>query len=802
MLLLLCCLLPWALAGAADSAELVSTPLAQRSGPRGATLFTVLPPERTGINVPNPYDDPAMWNRLYREFSLGSIGCGVAIADYDGDGRPDIFVVSKTGPNHLFRNLGDFHFEDVTARAGVAGPTDTWKQGVAFVDVNNDGRPDIYICRFNAPNLLYINQGDGTFKEMAHEYGLDLKDASGMAAFCDYDRDGWLDVYVQTNLLDGERRPNGQRDRLFHYNRFGTFTVVCDAAGITGVSQGLSATWWVFVVVGWPDLYVANDFKDPDQLYRNNHDGTFTNVLSQAVPHTPQSSMGADLGDLNNDGHLGLLVADMAATSRYKDQRGMASLRAGIAEDESRPHAAPQYMRNALFLGTGTGHMLEAAFLAGLQATDWTWSVRLEDLDLDGRLDAYFTNGMVRELHNSDLLRQVTNKESMSERIRLIKATPVLNERHLVYRNLGDLRFEETGAAWGLDQTGVGFGAAFGDLDGDGDLDLVYVSYDGNLTVCRNDCDTNHSIVVDLRGVESNRFGIGATVRIETAAGSQMRTLTLARGYMSTSEPIAHFGLGEATTIKRLTVDWPSGHRQTFSDLPADRRYQITEPAGPASIAPPAKPQPQFTEISGQTQLDLASRERPLDELAKQPLLPFRLNRVGPSAAFADFDGDGQDDLAVGGAAGDPGRLLSSVGDNQFLVYGANVFREFAAVADGPILAVDANADGHPDLLVTKAGVAAPADSAAYQPHLWLNDGRGHFRASRRRIHCRRCPSARAPPSPRILSTVATSDFFLVAVWSRTAIRMRRAARCSSGATAATSMLSRQLHRDSSTAAW
>ena len=268
-------------------AGLASVPLAVRSGPRGSTLFTTLSSERTGLKATNAYDDPAMWWQLYHEFNSGSIGTGVAIGDFDGDGRPDIFVVSKTGPNHLFRNLGGFRFEDVTARAGVAGPTGAWKQGVAFADVNNDGRLDIYVCRFNAPNLLYINQGDGTFKEMAHAYGLDVIDASVMAAFCDYDRDGWLDVYVTTNLLDHAAHPNGQRGYLFHNNRDGTFTNVTERAGISGELQSHSATWWDYDGDGWPDLYVGCDFWQPDQLYHNTRDGTFTNVLSLVVPHTP-----------------------------------------------------------------------------------------------------------------------------------------------------------------------------------------------------------------------------------------------------------------------------------------------------------------------------------------------------------------------------------------------------------------------------------------------------------------------------------------------------------------------------------
>ncbi len=704
-------------------ANLETHPLAPRSTGPGPTLFTPLPPEQTGVVAANAYDDPKMWGVHYREFSLGAIGTGVAIGDYDGDGRPDLFVVSKTGPNHLFRNLGGFRFEDMTEKAGVAGPAGPWKQGAAWADVNNDGRPDLYVCRFGAPNLLYINQGDGTFTEEAAARGLALADASNMAAFCDYDRDGWLDVYVQTNLLDGERQPNGQRDHLYHNNGDGTFTDVTNKAGITGRTQGHAATWWDFDEDGWPDLYVDNDFRDPDQFYHNNGDGTFTNVLSWVLPHTPHSSMGADLGDLDNDGHTDLLVADMAATTREKDHRGMAKLRTGLSENEENPNAAPQYMRNALLLGTGTARLREGAFLAGLAATDWTWTVLLEDFDLDGWQDAFFTNGMVRELHNQDLTMKMMTRESMAERIRVSKASPVLAEKHLAYRNLGGLRFEEVGHAWGLDQVGVGFGAATGDLDGDGDLDLVYASMDEPVRVFRNDGTAGHALVVALHGVKSNRFGVGATVRIETAAGRQMRTLTLARGYLSTSEPKLFFGLGAETVVKKLTVEWPGGARQAFENLAADQACDITEADdGPAPAAAP----PLFQDVTRAAALDLTLRETPLDEWLQQPLLPFRLNRPGPAVAAVDFDGDGAEDFVLGGVTGTAGRLLSNLGTGELLANSSNLFPE-TSVPDGPIVVLDTNADGLPDLLVTKSGVAAPAGSAAYEPRLLVNTGRGRF---------------------------------------------------------------------------
>ena len=315
-------------AGAADPAGgLSEQPLAPHAFPRGKTMFTLLPPEVTGVRTENKFADPKMWGELYQEYEGGTLGTGVAIGDYDGDGRADIFVVSRTETCRLFRNLGGFKFEDVTDKAGVGDKGDAagiWKQGATFVDVNNDGRLDIYVCRFNAPNLLYINQGDGTFKEMAHAYGLDVKDSCVMAAFCDYDRDGWLDVYITTNILDSVKHPAGQRGYLFHNNRDGTFTNVTVRAGISGESQSHSATWWDYDNDGWPDLYVANDYGVPDKLYHNNRDGTFTDAVDRVAPHTSFYSMGSDLGDVNNDGRIDFLVADMAAATHEKDQRGVA----------------------------------------------------------------------------------------------------------------------------------------------------------------------------------------------------------------------------------------------------------------------------------------------------------------------------------------------------------------------------------------------------------------------------------------------------------------------------------------------
>lgn len=760
------------LAAAEAATGLSERPLGPMVRGTGATLFTALPPEQTGIVNENTYADPEMWGNLNREFALGAIGTGVAIGDYDNDGRPDVFIVSKTGQSRLFRNLGSWKFEDVTASAGIGSsggafaqglswvkglvgssgsPTvNPWTQGAAFVDVNNDGWLDLYVCRFAAPNLLFINQRNGTFTDEAAARGLALVDSSGMGNFCDYDRDGWLDVYIQTNLLDSGKSPQGQRDHLFRNRGDGTFEDVSERAGIDNLSLAHSATWWDYNEDGWPDIYVANDFEPADKLYRNNRDGTFTQVLHDVVPQVAYSAMGTDQGDVNNDGRIDLFVADMAATTPEQDQRSMAAARELIREDADSSTVAPQVLRNTLFLNTGFDRFLEAGALAGVDATDWTWAVRFEDLDNDGWLDLYVTNGMVREYNNVDLRDEVILRENPDERLRVMKDSPVLNERNLAYRNSGDLRFEEVGKAWGLDQKGVSFGAAFGDLDGDGDLDLVFSNYEGPAGVMRNDSVTGHRMIVALRGVTSNRFGVGAVVRIETSAGIQVRQLMVGRGYLSSSEPVLHFGLGDVQRIERLTIDWPSGHQQVFTDLSVDRHYTVTEPAGAARMAgrgekpavrqPPAETR-QFVDESAARGLSLRSEETFIPD--RQPLLPTRFDRRGPALAVGDFNADGKDDVILGGTGRQPAQLLA--GGARFAGTGT---LPASALDDGPVLLFDADGDGDGDLLQTRAGTNRNLHSPEYQPLLHLNNG-GAF-----------APSPEAlPPLPSSLGAAVAADF-------------------------------------------
>ncbi len=713
---------------------------AAASRPAGATLFSPMAPETTGLVVQNRYDDGSMWGKRYREFMGGAMGSGLAAGDYDGDGRTDLFVSTKTRPGRLFRNLGKWRFEDVTAKAGLeaggslmgwlkgamgSDSTAIWHQGAVFADVDNDGRLDLYLCRNAAPNLLFINQGDGTFREEGERRGLAVTDGSVVGAFADYDRDGWLDVLILTNQVDGTE-PHGRPDRLFRNTGKGFFEEVTARSGISGATFGHAATWLDYDGDGWPDLYVCNDFAGPDHLYRNKGDGTFVQVLDQVVPHTPYSSMGADAGDINNDGLVDLLVADMATTTREKDRRGLAASRNDVVLMANQAQAAPQYMRNALFLNTGVGYLQEAACWAGLEATDWTWSVRFEDFDNDGWMDLHVTNGMVREANNSDVLSRMMRALSDEERIKAMKNSPVLAEANLAYRNAGGTGFKPATRDWGLGEVGVSFGAVTADFDNDGDLDLAYLNYDAGLSVYRNDAPRTSSVQFRLRGVSSNHFGVGARILLESSTGVQSRELIVSRGYASGSDLVAHFGLAGEREFRRAIIHWPSGARQVLEALPANHAYTVTEAATPGNPEPPARPiftarGPEF----GLVWPDDTPRAVPDKE---QAFLPFRTDRRGPPLVIADLAGDERDDVWLGRTPGSPARLLRREGDR----YVETPLDGLPArqTEDGPTLAFDADGDGRNDLLLTAAGAQATVFPAAFRPVLYLNRGDGRFEAS------------------------------------------------------------------------
>ncbi len=769
----------------ATPGSIKSRPLPRRVAiPAGGKLFETLTAEQTGIDFVLHWEDP---ERFLKEFIFLNPAGGICAGDYDSDGLPDIYVTSPSGGNRLYRNLGDFRFEDTSEIAGVADP-DFWGTGASFVDIDNDGDLDLYACGYTRANKLYINGGNGKFTERAREFGLDYNGGSMMMSFADIDNDGDLDGYLATTAVapppgtkfrvnfvarqsDGVEVPEvvpelreyweillmpndkarrveaAQYDHLFR-NDGGRFVDVSKSAGIDGAYFTLSATWFDYDSDGDADLYVSNDYSGPDKLYRNRGDGTFEDVIGDAVPHTPWFSMGSDVGDLDNDGNIDLIAADMSASSHYREKIMMGSMDdMGWFLEWAQPR---QYMRNALYMNTGTGRFREAAFLAGLASTDWSWTPRIEDFDQDGHSDVYITNGVIRDSMHSDLSAYSEKhfKPGTPEYNRFWLGKPMRKEKNLAFKGHGDLNFSPVGALWGLHHQGVSFGAATADFDADGDPDLIVSNADRPVSLYRNQGSENHRIAIELIGRTSNRNGLGAIVRIETRKDTQSRVITSARGWLSASDTTALFGLGAEERVRRLEVLWPGGARQVFTDLEADRSYTVTEAVGQDQVTPPRDTRPLFEEASSLAQAK--HEEVPFDDFALQALLPGKLSQLGPGSAWGDIDGDGDDDFFLGGSRGKSGQLFRNEEGGKFAPHAGGDLGSDSLAEDLGAVFLDTDGDGDLDLYVARGGNEDPADDPSYRDRLFLNDGTGKFSFA---------PAGTLPGLSSSSGPVATADF-------------------------------------------
>lgn len=696
-----------------------------------------------------------------------SVMGGLATGDFNGDGLTDFYVTSPRGGNRLFQNLGNFQFKEVTQAAGLS-TTDFWGTGAAFVDIEGDGDLDIYACGYRSPNRLFVNQGiddQGVtrFQENAARFGLDFNGGSMSIAFADYDRDGDLDAYLATTAvppppgvkfrvqfedgkpvipeelreywnilhLPGERaRPTeaGQFDH-FYRNDNGQFVDVTRPAGFDGAYFTLGAIWWDFNHDNWPDLYVANDYLGPDQLYLNQRDGSFKEVTQESIPHTPWSSMGMDIGDLNNDGLLDLLSTDMLGTSHYRRNVMLGEVGNKIwFFDYARP---PQYSRNALYLNSGRNRMHEAAYHAGLAATDWTWGPRIEDFDEDGFQDVLFGNGMLRDVQHADLGNYAdrTFKPGSREWAKFWSKQSMLKETNPAFRNTGHLRFENVSAAWGLDHHGITFGIATSDFDNDGDLDLIMNHADQPLGIYENLASNGNRIIVQLQGGNGNSAGIGAMVRARTEHREQMRYLVSSRAWLSSSVPIAHFGVGSSTNVRRLTVQWPAGEIQTFTNLPANHRFLIRQPTT-ASPHPPASPNDETGLFVESNMLEPIQHSPPeFDDFGPQPLLPYRISQTHYCMAWADVDQDGRQDLFLGGNPKQPARLFLQLQPGKFQLSQSS-FPVPPSASDSAAAFLDVDFDGDPDLYVVRAAFEPPQGEKSHHGALYINQGSGEFKPS------------------------------------------------------------------------
>jgi hypothetical protein len=733
---------------------------------RAGLHFTLLPATVTGIDFANNITENDSLNMFVNEYTY--MGGGIGVGDFNRDGLPDLYFAGNQVSSKLYLNKGAMHFEDITKKAGVG--TDTWCTGISVVDINNDGWPDIYVCVSGQANgtrrrnLLFINQHDLTFKEEAAAYGLADTGYSTQAVFFDYDRDGRLDMYLLRHTL-ADRRPNDIRDRqvdtgniaadkLYHNegNAPGTdhpfFRDVSRQAGIVEDGNGLGVSVGDFNGDGYPDIYVDNDYIRNDLLWLNNGNGTFTNCIATAVRHQSYSSMGIDAADINNDGLPDIVTLDMQPETNSRKKMMYSFLTEQRHQLEMDKGYEPQFIHNMLQLNNGTrrvdGHsepfFSEIGEMAGIAETDWSWSVLIADFDNDGWKDVHITNGLGRDPTNIDFLEYAHNtvlqtgvpENEIGQRRKFMERLSSLGPvslRNYLYRNKGDLGFQDVSDSAGFREKGISNGAVYADLDNDGLLDIVTNNINGTAYVRHNDSRPAHYLTVRLSGKEGNRDGIGATVYAYSGGGVQTVSEYPERGYLSTVDNRLHIGCGVGA-LDSLRIVWPDGKLQVIESPKVDTiltlDWKDAEVDPPAGIAAMKDRGPLFDDAAKQLRTDFRHKETFFYDFKFQPLLLQKFSQEGPFISTADVNGDGLEDFFIGGAFKQSGRLYLQNRDGSFtgrdLVSG-NKYEE-----DMQSVFFDTNGDKIPDLLVVGGSSEFEDHSSFYCPRLYLNDGRGNFR--------------------------------------------------------------------------
>lgn len=744
---------------------LITAGLLYGCGNKNAALFTAQPSTQTNIHfINNPVESDSLNILDYLYYYNGG---GVAVGDINNDGLPDIYFTANTkGGNKLYLNKGGFVFEDITAKAGVQGGAD-WCTGVTMADVNGDGLLDIYVCAIDGKlglkghNELYINNGNQTFTESAAAYGLDFSGYSTQAAFFDYDHDGDLDCILLNQSMhstatvgDTSLRKKfspvsgGRLYRNELHNTGGAsgkkFTDVTAQSGIysSAICYGLGLAVADLNNDGWDDIYIGNDFHENDYYYINNHNGTFTESGAAHFNHYSRFSMGNDIADYNNDGQPDIITVDMLPNDEKTLKTYGSDEHADIYNYKIIQNGfQQQFSRNSLHQNLGNGVAFsDVALMNGVAATDWSWSPLLADFDNDGVKDLFISNGIAKRMMDNDYIKFISSGEvqqtinvSKSFDRTILKNIPAGKVHNFIYKGNIGKAFTDVSSQWAMTQVGYSTGAAYADLDNDGNLDLVTNNMYDEASVYRNNGAKHSYLSIRCEGLPGNNFGIGAKVYTINNGSLQYQEVMCTRGFQSSSETVLHFGLDTVSTIDSVLVVWPGQTYQLLTNVKTNNHLQLQEKnaAGVFNYASFFPPKPKlFANITDSINLQWKHKENFYSDFNDQYLIPHALSTAGPKVAVGDVNGDGLDDIYVCGAKFQAGALFTQTKDGHFMPVSEPAFKLDSLNEDVDALFFDANNDGHPDLYVVSGGNEYMGHAPQLQDRLYINDGKGNFTRS------------------------------------------------------------------------
>ena len=719
----------------------------------GSLRFTHLSSDLTGITFVNALQPDVSTKANLFDFDYFYNGSGVAAGDINNDGLPDLLFTANQGKNHLYLNKGDWKYEDITDQS-LINEHKHWSNGVTTVDINNDGWLDYYISQggphdaSQRANLLYVNNGDSTFTERAKEYGLDDKGISTQSAFFDYDKDGDLDcIVINESLFYGYdpitfhrlllEQPDRHYESFTHlYERRGdTFVDVTKDAGLLKPTFGLGIAIDDINEDGYQDIYIANDYFLPDNLYINKKDGTFSDRISTHIRQTSFFGMGVDIADINNDGHQDIYVLDMASQDHYRSKTLMASMDVEsfdlLTEKFGFVH---QYMFNSLQLNNQMGRFDNIAHMSGVSKTDWSWSALIDDVDLDGYKDIFVSNGYRKYALDNDFKNEVTTAKiehkgrvPLEVKKALYDKMPTEALPNLLFKNNGQLKFEDIALDIGLDQATYSNGAVLADMDLDGDLDLIVNNIDQPAGVYKNNASSFNNFVKLIFKNTSEAL----TAKVELSIDNQIQTVTpkITRGYRSSTLPEVVFGLGDKTKIDQCKIKWLDGTEEVLSDISINSTIEVSK--SPTAGSTTKSNEKSYLKPSSPLALGLKYKhvENEYNDFEKEVLLPQKQSTLGPCIVARDINGDNIEDLYVGGAHGQPGELYLSDGPT-YQLQSSPAFLADKEHEDVAAAFFDIDKDGDFDLYVASGGNEWPADHQLYKDRIYINDGSGSFSRS------------------------------------------------------------------------